>query len=383
MTVLLAGGGTGGHVFPMVAVADALREFAPKVRCVFVGTERGLEARIVPERGYALESLRVLPLRGGGAWHAARGAWHAARAVGDAARLLGRLSTEVVVSFGGYASGPVSLAARMLSIPLAVLEPNAVLGLSNRVLAPLATRAYTAFAEVECAFPPSRILRTGVPLRDGFAARPYRRTRGPLRILVLGGSQGAKSLNEAVPEALALVGPEAEVVHQCGPRWTEDVQARYRSVGLSSSVRVVPFIDDMPSALGDADLVIARSGASATSEICAIGRPSLLVPYPFAAGDHQRHNALALARAGAAHVLESTEVDPKRLASLIERLVANPVALTDMADAARRLGRPEAAVAVARDLLSWAVHECCSADRGGATAVRSNLDLTRVSLEVA
>ncbi|MBN1611745.1 MAG: undecaprenyldiphospho-muramoylpentapeptide beta-N-acetylglucosaminyltransferase [Polyangiaceae bacterium] len=382
MTVLLAGGGTGGHVFPMLAVAEALKALSPGVRSVFVGTERGLETRVAPEKGYALELMRVLPIRGGGVVGAARGVWYATRAVTEASRLLDRLAPEVVISFGGYASGPVSLAARVMSIPLALLEPNAVLGFSNLVLAPMVGRAYTAFAEVEQFFPPARVLRTGVPLREGFEARPYRRAGGAHRVLVLGGSQGAKSLNDAVPNALARVGPETEVVHQCGPRWAEEVQARYHSLGLSSRARVVPFIDDMPSALGDADLVIARSGASAVSEICAVGRPSVLVPYPFAAGDHQRQNAQALERAGAARVVDAAEAKPKRLGSLIERLMASPMTLADMADAARRLGRPAAARVLASDVLRWAVRDPARDGRGAATDA-ARADSAGISSEVA
>jgi UDP-N-acetylglucosamine--N-acetylmuramyl-(pentapeptide) pyrophosphoryl-undecaprenol N-acetylglucosamine transferase len=383
MTVLLAGGGTGGHVFPMLAVADALQALAPGVRPVFVGTRRGLEARVVPDRGYALELMHVLPIRGGGVVGAARGVWYATRAVVEALGLIDRIAPDVVVSFGGYASGPVSLAARMLSVPLALLEPNAVLGFSNLVLAPMVGRAYTAFPEVEHCFPPARVLCTGVPLRQGFSSVPYRRTGGALRILVLGGSQGARSLNEVVPEALALVGPGTEVVHQCGERWAEDVQARYRSLGLSSRARVVPFIDDMPRALGDAELVIARSGASAVSEICAVGRPSVLVPYPFAAGDHQRRNARALERAGASRVMDAARLEPKQLASLIERLIESPVALAEMADSARRLGRPGAADAIARDVLRWAVRERSAGVHDRADTHRPHSASTRFSLEVA
>jgi UDP-N-acetylglucosamine--N-acetylmuramyl-(pentapeptide) pyrophosphoryl-undecaprenol N-acetylglucosamine transferase len=383
MTVLLAGGGTGGHVFPMLAVAEALTRLSPDVRSVFVGTERGLETRVAVEKGYPLELMRVLPIRGGGLAGAARGAWYATRAVVDALRLLERLAPKMVISFGGYASGPVSLAARIASLPLALLEPNAVLGFSNRLLAPMVGRAYTAFAEVERFFPPARVLRTGVPLRDGFAPRPYRRNGGAVRILVLGGSQGAKSLNEAVPEALARVGSKTEVVHQCGPRWAQDVEARYRSLGLSTRARVVPFIDDVPSALGDSDLVIARSGASAVSEICAVGRPSVLVPYPFAAGDHQRHNALALERAGAARVTEAAEIEPKRLAALIERLIDNPATLAAMADAACRLGRPGAADAIASDVLRSVARGDAARERARADTGPSGSDSTRVSLEVA
>src|SRR6478609_4698707 len=215
-TLLFAGGGTGGHVYPMIAVADAVREIAPEVRLVFVGTERGMETRIVPERGYELELMRVLPIRGGGVLGAARGIARAAASVPEARALLKRLAPSAVFSIGGYAAGPISLAARTLGIPLALMEPNSVIGLANQLIAPFVQRAYTAFRVTEGNFSPNVVLATGVPLRPGFAPRPYTRRGRAVRVLVLGGSQGAKALNETVPEALAAVKSKISVVHQCG-----------------------------------------------------------------------------------------------------------------------------------------------------------------------
>ena len=350
-SILLAGGGTGGHVFPMVAVADALRELYPALRLVFVGTARGLEARIVPERGYELELMEVAPLRGAGLSGFVRGVARAAGALPEARALVRRLRPGAVLSIGGYAAGPVSLAARLLGVPLALMEPNAVIGLSNRLIAPLVQRAYTAFPESERQFRTGVVLRSGVPIRAGFVPRPYTRSGPKLRVLVLGGSQGARALNEAVPEALARASCPIEVTHQCGRAHEDAVALRYRDAAGLQGVAVVPFIDDMPAAVASADLVISRSGASAVSEICAVGRPSLLVPYPYAAGDHQRRNAESLAQAGAAVCIPSANATPERLAALIDELGAAPERLEQMAEAAAGLGRPHAARTIARDLL--------------------------------
>jgi UDP-N-acetylglucosamine--N-acetylmuramyl-(pentapeptide) pyrophosphoryl-undecaprenol N-acetylglucosamine transferase len=258
-----------------------------------------------------------------------------------------------VFSVGGYAAGPVSAAAASLGVPVALLEPNSAIGLANRLMAPFVRRAYTAFAMAERHFAPSAVLRTGVPLRAGFAPRAYRVGK-PRTILVLGGSQGAKSLNEVVPEALARVRTPLRVVHQCGSRHQSDVEGRYADLGLAHAYRVVPFIDDMPRALAEADLVVGRSGASCVSEICAIGRPSLLIPYPFASSDHQWHNARALELRGAALSVRADEVSVERLAADIERLVESPDSLIEMAKRAGELGRPEAARSIASDLLRLA-----------------------------
>lgn len=352
--IVFAGGGTGGHVFPMVAVADAVRALSPDVDLVFVGTERGMETRVVPERGYRLELVNVLPLRGHGALGALKGAWRAAGSVPEGRRLLAGLEPAAVFSIGGYAAGPVSLAARSMRIPLALMEPNSVIGLANRLIAPLVSRAYTAFPEIERHFERSVVLRSGVPIRAGFEPRPYAHKGPGLSVLVLGGSQGAKALNEAVPEALARATTPVRVVHQCGAAHEADVRERYARLGAEGRAEVVPFIQDMPAALGAAELVISRSGASAVSEICAVGRPSVLVPYPFAAGDHQRHNAESLERDGAAVCIDNAEASAERIAAAIDRLAGEPGRLERMAQAARGRGRPDAARVIALDLLTLA-----------------------------
>jgi UDP-N-acetylglucosamine--N-acetylmuramyl-(pentapeptide) pyrophosphoryl-undecaprenol N-acetylglucosamine transferase len=353
-TLLFAGGGTGGHVYPMIAVADAVRALAPELRLVFVGTERGMETRVVPERGYELELMRVLPIRGGGVAGALRGVARAASSLPEARALLKKLAPSAVFSIGGYAAGPVSLAARLLGVPVALLEPNSVIGLSNRLIAPLVQRAYTAFPESERHFKGSVVLRAGVPIRGGFGHSPYLPNLAAPRVLVLGGSQGAQALNEAVPRAFAQAQGNLTVVHQCGSAHEADARRLYAGLGLDSRAQVLPFIANMPAALAAADLIIGRAGASAVSEICAVGRPSLLIPYPFASGDHQRLNAESLVRAGAAVCLPSTEATPERIAAEIAALFGDSARLRHMAQRATKLGRPEAAHAIAVDLLGLA-----------------------------
>lgn len=353
-TLVFAGGGTGGHVFPMIAVAEAVKALAPDVRLVFVGTERGLEARAVPERGYELELMRVLPLRGGGIGGFLRGVGRAALSLPEGRSLVRRLSPAAVLSVGGYAAGPVSLAAWSLGVPLALLEPNSVMGLANRWVAPLAARGYVAFPMAARHFRRGRAVRVGVPLRPGFEPSPYPAAGATLKVLVLGGSQGAKALNEAVPHAVAQLGPAVEVVHQCGPTHAEAVRSLYAELGIGDAVRVVPFIDDMPRALAAAELVVGRAGAGALSEMCVVGRPGLLVPYPFAADDHQRVNAQALVEHGAARSVLNAEATPERLAREMADLMRDRPRLAAMAAAAREIGRPTAARDIAVDLLEVA-----------------------------
>lgn len=352
-TLLIAGGGTGGHVFPGVAVAEAAQA-AADVDVVFCGTPRGVEARVIPARGWRLELLDVEPMKGGGPARAIRGAVVAGRATGRAVGIVREVAPSAVLSVGGYAAGPVSLAAAILGVPLAVLEPNNVVGLANRLLAPFARRAYVAWDETGERFRPAARRTFGVPLRAGFAPKPYV-ARGTRRLLVLGGSQGAAALNERMPEAMARLRhvPSLEIVHQAGRDRDATVRAAYDREKLER-VTVVPFIDDVAQALADVDLVVARSGAGSVAEITAVGRAAILVPFPHAADDHQARNAEALARAGGAVCIRQEAADAVRLALEVERLLADDAARTAMADASRSCGKPAAARDVAEDLLALA-----------------------------
>lgn len=357
MTVLIAGGGTGGHVFPMLAVGEALEASAEGARVVYVGTARGMEARLIPETGARLELLDVLPLRGRGLRGFAAGAARAVSILPAARRLVRELGPDVVLSVGGYAAGPISLAARTLGVPVALLEPNSTLGLANRLLSPLVSRAYTAFPEVERYLRPSAVRRSGVPLRKAFEPTAYQAHEGPVRVLVLGGSLGAAALNRVVPAAVARIvsaGTRLEVLHQSGAAHAEAARGAYAAEGVAEIGEVVTFIGDVAAALARADIVIQRAGASSLAELCAIGRASILIPFPFAADQHQLKNARSLERVGAARVLPEGEATAARLADEILALARDPAGRVAMADAARELGRPRAASTVARDLLELA-----------------------------
>jgi UDP-N-acetylglucosamine--N-acetylmuramyl-(pentapeptide) pyrophosphoryl-undecaprenol N-acetylglucosamine transferase len=353
--VLIAGGGTGGHVFPMVAVADALAAEEPGVEVVFVGTGRGIETRVIPERGGRLELLDVLPLRGHGLWGFLRGAARATTILPRARALVKRLDPQVVFSVGGYAAGPVTLAARSLGVPVTLLEPNAVWGFTNKLLRPFVQRVYGGFPETIGA-ENERSKWTGVPLRTRFAPTPYT-AKENVRILVMGGSQGALALNEVVPRAIAEIAgnrtpknSKVNVVHQTGKDKDAAVRALYAELGVAADI--VTFIDDVAGAIAAADIVIERSGAGGVSELCAVGRAGIFIPYPFAADDHQRANAESVARDGAGVCILQKEATVERVAGELARLVDDAPLRSAMAQKAQERGRPDAARTIARDLLA-------------------------------
>jgi UDP-N-acetylglucosamine--N-acetylmuramyl-(pentapeptide) pyrophosphoryl-undecaprenol N-acetylglucosamine transferase len=356
-TVLIAGGGTGGHVFPMVAVGDALRVERPRTRVAYVGTARGIEGRVMGARGDELHLLEVLPLRGRGAKGFLLGAGRALAVLPAARRLVRELAADVVFSVGGYAAGPVTLAARSLGIPVTLLEPNAVAGFTNRLLAPWVTRAYVAFPEVRASLRATKVEWTGVPLRRRFSPAPYPEPDRAARVLVVGGSQGALALNQTVPRAVAACrdqGVALQVVHQTGRDKEAEVHELYRELGLADSVEVVPFIEDVAEAIARAEVVVGRAGASSLAELCAVGRPGILIPYPHAADDQQRRNAESLERAGAARCVVQAEASPERLTRELVALAGDPARRRRMAERAAERGRPDAARDVARDLLRLA-----------------------------
>ena len=353
LSFVLAGGGTGGHVFPLLAVADTLRNLDDSHQVLFVGTRRGLEARVVPENGYDIEFLDISPIRGSGVAGAAGGVAKAVASMPASVSLIRRRKPDIVLSVGGYAAGPVTLAAWTLGVPTALLEPNSEMGLSNWALTAFVDRAYTAFHSVERHFSRSRVLRAGVPLRPGFDPRPWVEHEGPIRLLVLGGSQGASSLNELIPELRRTMNIAVDVRHQCGRAHIDHVRELYAGQ-QTQGLRLEAFIDDMPEALAWADIVISRSGASALGEICALGRASVLIPYPYAAGDHQAKNARVLAQAGAAVCLEPKNVGAKQLRDVVLELAREKGRIGQMSWAAQHLGRPDAAMTIATDMIALA-----------------------------
>jgi UDP-N-acetylglucosamine--N-acetylmuramyl-(pentapeptide) pyrophosphoryl-undecaprenol N-acetylglucosamine transferase len=341
--ILIMAGGTGGHVFPALAVARALRGRNESV--VWLGSPQGLEARLVPQEGIALETIRVSGLRrkGAAAWLAAP--WRLAVALADALRVVRRRRPKVVLGMGGFASGPGGIAAWLLRRPLVIHEQNAVAGLTNRLLAGLAREVLEAFPGSFSAGRPVRV--TGNPVRAEISALPPPRERlagrsGALHLLVLGGSQGARVLNENVPAALALV-PAAsrpEIWHQAGEATLDVARGAYRAAHVGA--RVDPFIPDMAAAYAWADVVVCRAGALTVAELAAAGLPSVLVPFAGAVDDHQTRNAAVLVGAGAATLVPQAELSPSRLAAEIAPYLQDRQLALERAERARALARPAA-----------------------------------------
>lgn len=353
--VMIMAGGTGGHVFPALAVAERLDAHAVPV--VWLGTHAGLEAKLVPQAGIPIEWIQVSGLRGNGLWSLAMAPFMVARAMVQAAVIFMRRKPRMVLGMGGFASGPGGLAARCLRIPLVVHEQNAVAGTTNRWLARVANRVLEAFPD---SFPPARhALLVGNPVRAAIAALPppivrFAGRNGSCRLLVLGGSQGARALNRLVPQALARLpfGQRPEVWHQSGERTHADALAAYAEAGVEA--RVQPFIGDMAQAYAWADLVLCRAGALTIAELTAAGVGSVLVPYPYAIDDHQTANARFLERDGAATLVAERELTPEHLAALLRTLSADREQLLKMAESARRLAKTNAAEQVATICLEQA-----------------------------
>jgi len=348
-------GGTGGHVFPALALARLLRERAFKV--VWLGTHRGIEARVIPAEGIPIEWLSVGGLRGKGMLTLALAPVKLAMALAQALGVMWRHRPAVVVGLGGFVTGPGGVAAWLTGRPLLIHEQNAIAGFTNRTLAHIAREVLEAFPGSFGARVRARAI--GNPVRRDIIAVPPPEQRlahraGPIRILVIGGSQGAARLNALVPLALAqLVGRAPfEVRHQAGERWIEDARGKYAAAGVPADVRA--FIQDMGEAYGWADLVICRSGALTVSELAAAGVGAILVPFPAAVDDHQTHNAHYLVRAEAAVLIPERDLTAATLAAQLQSLAADRAKLLAMARAARSLARPAAADELASSCLGLA-----------------------------
>ncbi|MEL1265950.1 undecaprenyldiphospho-muramoylpentapeptide beta-N-acetylglucosaminyltransferase [Pseudoxanthomonas putridarboris] len=347
--VMVMAGGTGGHIFPALAVAKVLG--ARGVPVVWLGAEGAMETRLVPQHGIELDTLAISGLRGKGTLALVGAPVRILRAIRAAGFILRRRAPRAVVSFGGFAAGPGGVAARLMRTPLLVHEQNRAAGFTNRILARVARRVMTGFPG---AFP-DREEVVGNPVREEIAAvaPPAERLagrQGPLRLLVLGGSQGARALNLAVPKVLSLFGDVAvEVRHQCGEKLREETSKAYADAGVAASVEA--FIADMAAAYAWADLVVCRAGASTLAELCAVGVGSVLVPLPTAVDDHQTRNAEYLAERGAALLLGQNEGLETNLQRALTGLLSDPARRLAMAQAARALARTDAAERIADIIL--------------------------------
>jgi UDP-N-acetylglucosamine--N-acetylmuramyl-(pentapeptide) pyrophosphoryl-undecaprenol N-acetylglucosamine transferase len=348
--VVFAGGGTGGHLYPGIAVARELLVRQPDARISFAGTARGIEARVLPREGFALDLLRSSGIKGKSLADRARGAVLLPLSLVDAWRIVSRRRPQLVIGVGGYSSGPVVLIAALRGVPTMLLEQNAVPGLTNRLLARVVRAAAVTFDSTRGFFG-SKAFVSGNPVRPEFFA-----TVGPsqesgvdehasiTRVLVFGGSQGAHAINVAMVEAateLAAGGSPLHLIHQTGERDVEMVRTAYRETGIQADVE--PFLYDMGTQLRRADLIVCRAGATTLAEITAAGKAAILVPLPNATDDHQRKNAEALGATGAAEVLVQQDLTGPVLAARIQALVADPPRRHRMARAAQALSRPDAA----------------------------------------
>jgi UDP-N-acetylglucosamine--N-acetylmuramyl-(pentapeptide) pyrophosphoryl-undecaprenol N-acetylglucosamine transferase len=369
VSVLIAGGGTGGHLYPGIAVARELMARVPGARVTFVGTAAGIEARVIPREGFALELIRSAGLKGKSLESIARGVGLMPLSAADAWRAISRHRPSVVVGVGGYSSGPVVLLAALRGIPTLLMEQNAMPGITNRLLAPVVNAAAVTYQE-SVRFFGDKAFIAGNPVRPEFfedkgahghdvgTPAPEGDSTPPpaaARVLVFGGSQGAHAINVAMVEAaarLAAAAPRVALTHQTGERDLEMVRDGYRRAGLQA--RVEPFLFAMDREMNAADLVVCRAGATTLAELAACGRASILVPLPTATDDHQRKNAQALVKEGAAQMVEQRELSGDRLAAEILALAGDEDRRRRMQVAARRMARPDAARAIADRILALA-----------------------------
>ena len=343
MKLLIAGGGTGGHVFPALAVAREWLSRDEKREVVFVGTQRGMEAKLVPQAGLPLETIRVGGLKGIRGLRLARNVAMLLPAFLDAASILLRHRFAAAFGTGGYAAGPMILAAVWDSLPTVIFEPNAEPGFTNRILAEMVTRVATAYPEPAERWGRKAVL-TGCPVRREFFASAPRRHAPPYHILITGGSQGALVINRTVVDALDRFATRKEqlsIVHQTGERDYNAVRVAYARREINAEV--LPFLSDMPERFAQADLIVCRAGAITVAEVAAAGRAAIFIPFGRATDSHQLRNAQATAAAGAARVITEDELTAERLATEIFSLLDQPGRIADMEERARALARPRAA----------------------------------------
>ncbi len=381
MRVLIAGGGTGGHLFPGIALAEEVVTRHPKNDVVFIGTTRGLEARVVPQNGFVFEAVTSRGLKGMGVLRLVLGLLTVPVTFLAALRLLRKYRPDVVVGVGGYSSGPVVLAAWLLRLPTAIQEQNAIAGLTNRILGRFVDAIFLTFEPAINAFPPKKCQVLGNPIRKGmlenFLRPRVKQANEKFTLLIFGGSLGAKGLNSRVIDALPFLADlkdSLNITHQTGKADLESVKQGYAAAQVTAEV--CEFIDDMAHAYLSADLVICRSGATTLAELTVCKKASILVPFPFATDDHQAVNAKTLVDAGAALMFREAELTGALLASEIRALKDNPKKLAEMQKAAGAVGRPEAAREIA-DVLQ----QLCLAKWGALTGQKRQGEPLRPPLE--
>lgn len=351
MTIVIAAGGTGGHLYPAVALAREFLRRDPAVRLLFVGTSRGLESKVLAHEGFELALISAKPIMGTGLAGLVKGLWAMPVSLWQCLRILRRRDVRLVIGAGGYTSPMMVVAAALSGIARVILEPNANPGMANKAVASFAQRIFLAFKTAAESFDRTKVRVVGTPIRREFieAARQAPRTGGLMHLLIFGGSQGSMAINNAVIEGLPEMrrGQQVKITHQTGERDHSRVSEAYRLAGIAATV--TPYIYDMPSMLGAADLVVARSGAMTIAELTTCGKPAVLIPLPSAIYDHQTRNAEIMKNAGAAIVLPQKELTGMKLMQTVNDILNNPERLRTMGVASATLRRTDAAESIVRE----------------------------------
>ena len=361
LKVVVAGGGTGGHLFPGIAVAGAFAARNPQSRILFVGAGRPFEKEALARAGYPQRTIAIEGIKGRGPWARVRAAIKIPAALFRSVGILAEVQADLVIGVGGYAAGPVALAAWIKGIPVVLCEQNTVPGITNRMLFPIAKRIYVSFENTRGTINPTKKRFTGNPVRRQILDAAIGETGKPITftVLVVGGSQGAHAINLAVIDALQHIRQMDKIrfVHQTGAEDRDMVASAYRQAGIDAEVKA--FFHDMASRYGRADLVVCRAGATTVAELTALGKAALFIPYPFAADNHQESNARALVDHGAAQMVLERELSGSDLARRLDALAGTPNLLAVMAARAKALGRPDAAQAIVDDCYQLLGSEPC------------------------
>lgn len=349
MRIAIAGGGTGGHLFPGIAIAEEFLKRDPQSPVIFIGTKRGIEHRLLGPLGYELKEIDVEGLKGRGIKALIKGVYAIPNSMLQSRRILADFRPDVVIGVGGYASGPAVLTAYLMGIPTAIAEQNALAGNTNRILGKVVRKVFVTYEQSKNLFAARKVTVTGNPVRAAIAAglTQIKEKKAGRRILIFGGSQGAATINRTVVAMLPLlqkIKDQVSIVHQTGDRDLAEAAQAYEQYGIEA--RVSPFIVDMVSAYQAADLIICRAGATSLAEITVAGKASILIPFPFAADDHQTLNAKAMVEAGAAAMIRESDLTAEKLYSVVENLLGDDQKLRDMEAKSKKLGRPDAAARI-------------------------------------
>ncbi len=354
MRLLIAGGGTGGHLFPALAVARAVMREAPNSSVLFVGTRHGLEAEIMPKTEFPIDFVKVRGLRGTGLLNTMAGMKELPVSLAQSGKIIRRFRPDFALGVGGYASGPALAAANLLRVPTGIQEQNSVMGTTNRILSRFVDRIFTSWPNTEPEPPAGATRYLGNPIREDLMTVRPAQPHVAFHLLIFGGSRGARSVNEAMAEnvgALVALRDRVKIMHQTGKGVAAEMADTYRKIGIDADVR--EFITDMAAAYRWADLVVCRSGASSLAELTALGKPAVVSPYPYAIGDHQFKNAKTLEAAGAVRIVPDNQLKHGALMEQILSLIDDAEALIAMAENARALGKPSAARDIAREILQF------------------------------